>query len=308
MEPTSSSAVVRRALEERFARLLDDIAPVVDRQVAGLADHLNQAARRLRQAEGWEEIGITLVDAASAFCQGAALFRIEGATARAERLSGGNAERFTGLEIALDQAAAFGGAVETKDPVIAITFPAEVSSAMIEVAGHDVTDRASLFPIVARDRVEGILYCWGAVHGAPIELLTQVAGLSVPPPPPPPAELISIAPLAPQPEAPAPTTGRPAWEALPADDQRLHLRAQRFARVEVAEIRLYQAEAVHAGRLHRDVYGAVRDAIDTAREKFRYQFVQNCPSMVDYLHLEVVKTLANGHASLLGEEYPGPLV
>ena len=30
--------------------------------------------------------------------------------------------------------------------------------------------------------------------------------------------------------------------------------------------------------------------------------------MVDYLHLELMRTLANDDADLLGKEYPGPMV
>ena len=30
--------------------------------------------------------------------------------------------------------------------------------------------------------------------------------------------------------------------------------------------------------------------------------------MVDYLHLELLRTLANDDADLLGSEYPGPMV
>ena len=32
------------------------------------------------------------------------------------------------------------------------------------------------------------------------------------------------------------------------------------------------------------------------------------PTMVDYLHLELVRSLANDDAILLGPNYPGPLV
>jgi hypothetical protein len=30
--------------------------------------------------------------------------------------------------------------------------------------------------------------------------------------------------------------------------------------------------------------------------------------MVDYLHLELIRTLANDDAELLGKDYPGPMV
>ena len=87
----------------------------------------------------------------------------------------------------------------------------------------------------------------------------------------------------------------------------MHLRAQRSARVQVAEIRLFEPEAVQAGRTRHDLYGAVRAGIDAAREVFHKTFFTATPTMVDYLHLELVRTLANNDPELLGKEYPGPL-
>ena len=50
-----------------------------------------------------------------------------------------------------------------------------------------------------------------------------------------------------------------------------------------------------------------RKPIDSARDKFRQDFFLPCPTMVDYLHLELVRTLANDDPELLGTEYPGPM-
>jgi hypothetical protein len=99
----------------------------------------------------------------------------------------------------------------------------------------------------------------------------------------------------------------PAWADLPASEQEAHLRAQRFARVQVAEIRLYQSPAVKQGRATQSLYRLLQDHIERAREAYREQFLKDCPSMVDYFHVELVRTLANDDASLLGTEYPGPL-
>jgi hypothetical protein len=99
-----------------------------------------------------------------------------------------------------------------------------------------------------------------------------------------------------------------AWEGLPAAEQQIHLRAQRFARVKAAEIRLYHTDVVQMGRLRRNLYDTLRQPIDDARKAFRAQFFAACPSMVDYLHLELTRTLANDDPDLLGSTYPGPLV
>jgi hypothetical protein len=87
-----------------------------------------------------------------------------------------------------------------------------------------------------------------------------------------------------------------------------HLRARRFARVRVAEIQLYHAAAMNAGRDSGDVYAALRSQMDAARDAYREKFLTPVNGTADYLHAEFVRTLANDDAALLGPEYPGPLV
>jgi hypothetical protein len=167
--------------------------------------------------------------------------------------------------------------------------------------------------LVARGRVAALLYVWGAPQGPAIELLAQVASsvwiaLTEPVAPEPlvgePNGLVSIVPLSADP----PADRKVSWNELPLEEQRIHLGAQRFARVQVSEMRLFEPDAVQSGRANRDLYDALRTRIDTARDIFRGNFFVSCPSMVDYLHLELVRTLANDNPELLGGAYPGPLV
>jgi hypothetical protein len=75
----------------------------------------------------------------------------------------------------------------------------------------------------------------------------------------------------------------------------------------VAEIRLYKSENVKNGRAGQDLYTSLKTEIDSAREVFRHDFISRSPTMVDYLHGELVRTLANDDAALLGPDYPGPM-
>jgi hypothetical protein len=94
----------------------------------------------------------------------------------------------------------------------------------------------------------------------------------------------------------------------PVSNEETSLRAQRFARVRVAEIQLYHAAAVKNGRVARGVYAALKVQMDAAREAYREMFLTPPNGTADYLHAEFVRTLANDDAALLGPEYPGPLV
>lgn len=90
--------------------------------------------------------------------------------------------------------------------------------------------------------------------------------------------------------------------------EEIYLRAQRFARVQVADIQLYHAVAMKDGRCSGDIYAALKTQIDAARDAYREKFLTPLNGTADYLHAEFVRTLANDDAALLGPLYPGPLV
>jgi hypothetical protein len=320
MASSAPISLLRQLLETRFSHLSTEVESLFDqaREHArrDFAEQINQAVRRLRQSAGPEELAATLVDAAGMFAPVVALFRIEDSIARGERVKGVSpeaAERFPMLTAPLSSAAALAGAIETRDLVTAVAAETEVSPELLAFFGHSVNSRVTIIPILSRES-KALLYASDVAHTAPLELLCQAAGamwlalepviLNVDPPDPPAPELVQIA----VPAAPAPKASRAEWESLPAGEQQVHLKAQRFARVQVAEMRLNESQAVQSGRARRALYGALRQPIDSARAGFREQFSSTCPSMVDYLHQELVRTLAQEDAELLGKDYPGPLV
>lgn len=292
----SSSTSTLRQFLDRFSDGVETFFAETRKDARSeVATDLNQAVRRLRQSATLDELAATLADTAARFADGALVLLVSGGTAKSEKM---------GLEIPLTSAAALAGAVESQDPVTAIASATEVSAALVERLGHGPDARAYIHPIVVKGGVPALLYAWGAVEAAAVELVSQVAAAvwAEPIPPPPVVELVSIAPL--------PTVKKPAsgWESLTPEEQQVHLRAQRFARVHVAAMRLQEGAAVQTGRLRRNLYEALRGPIEASRELYRKDFFTNCPSMVDYLHLELVHTLANDDVELLGKDYPGPMV
>ena len=289
----------RQLLEHRISEISTELELLFE----GACDHarreqaeqLNQAVRRLRIAPDHGELCATLADAAARLASGTILFRVAEGTATSDR-----------IEVPLGDAPALAAAAESQDPLIAAATPGEVSAPLVELLGHTPDMRVSILPVVAGEQVAALLYCWGTVQVAALELLAQVASAvwsAIPVPPP---RLVSIAMAA----DPPPVQAKPAaaWQELPPAEQQIHLRAQRFARVQAAEMRLYHAEVVQVARGRRNLYEALRQPIDDARQAFRTRFFAGCPSMVDYLHLELTRTLANDDPDLLGSTYPGPLV
>jgi hypothetical protein len=330
MAPNAPLTPLREILEDRLSKLALDLEGLFDAQLSAqvsaevqqqvealtaqvsaearerarieFADFLNQAVRRMRQSRDLGELCATLVELAGMFAGGALVLSVRNSLARGEYARGISPERaeaVSQLEIPLASAAALTEAIETRDPVTTLATPAEVSEQLASFTGQNDDGRLFIYPIVAGGRVPALLCAWGAAPGYALELLTQSAAAvwsALPPPP----GLVSLTGS----EVATPT----AWDTLPADEQRLHLRAQRFARVQVAEMRLYDTEAVQSGRARGDLYGALRERIDRGRESFRKSFFSSCPSMVDYLHIELLRTLAHDDPEVLGKAYPGPLL
>jgi len=269
-----------------------------------LIQNLNQTARRLRHFENEGQWSHTLVDATRWFCGRAALFLVHDLKLHFEASRGIDAPGLDG-DVALESAPAFAAAVETRDTLVAMRVRSELSEPLADFLG-EASEKCYLFPVVARHGVPAVLYADSEVDVDALELLAATAGAVIdihpsPAPAPPPTEtLVTIAP-AKKPEI-------LSWFSLSGEDRELHLRAQRFARVKVAGIRLYQSESVKNGRAAHDLYTSLKAEIDSARDAFRSEFLNASDSMVDYLHLELVRTLANDDVELLGPEYPGAMV
>src|SRR5258708_4100843 len=196
-----------------------------------------------------------------------------------------------------------------RDTIVALRTRGELSDVIADVLGEASEQRFYLFPIPVHERVAAVLYTDSGSYGEDtavteaLELMAVFASavLEGQPETPDKSKLVRIATERP----PAPTVA--LWFSLSKEEQELHLRAQRFARVQVAEMRLYKAQAVKAGRLERDLYGALREDVDRARDAFRKGYLSASPTMGDYVHLELLRTLANDDVELLGPEYPGAM-
>jgi hypothetical protein len=275
-----------------------------------LAEHLNQSVRRLRQAVAFPEIAAILCDASAPFANACGVFHINEETVGGERLRGAAGEaaaRFREIRFGAAEAAAFAGAIESREPVVALSTAAEVSPAVVEAFAHAPSDKAYLFPLTVDRTTVGMLYATGAVDSAALELLAQAAAAVMEARQRPAAASLNLVHIEAAP-ASARADAAPDWEGLSAGDRRLHQSAQRFARVKVAEMRLYRPDAVKAGRAQQDLYSALQEAIDEGRESFRRKFVTASPTMFDYFHQELVRTLANDNPAWLGGKYPGRVV
>jgi hypothetical protein len=292
--------------DDRFAdieaRLWQGFEASVDkrsrRRRSEVMGNLNQTARRLRGAESREEWIRILMEAAGPFCAKSAVFAV---TPKGLSMGGHP-------DVPLASAPAFGSAVESRDTVVAVGTPKELSQTVSSIIGDASSKKVYLFPIVVGQNAIAVLYAEPDGHSfdvSALELLTSLAAASIASTETvvmksPAADLIRIA-------GASPPSPAPAWTDLPKPEQEQHLRAQRFARTRVAELLLHKARQVRDGRATNNLYGFLKEEIEAGREAFRRQYIETCPSMVDYLHLELQRTLAKDSAGALGPSYPGPL-
>jgi cell division septation protein DedD len=121
-------------------------------------------------------------------------------------------------------------------------------------------------------------------------------------------ESAAVPPAAPPPEV---EIAEEAFELanLPREEQELHRRSNRVAKVAMQDIKLLQPKEVRLGREHKDICVRLRADIDKARKEYdrRFRAIQDHP--VDYFYDWMVEILAEGDAKALGEyPYPSPVL
>ncbi|MDQ3666409.1 MAG: hypothetical protein M3410_07450 [Acidobacteriota bacterium] len=92
------------------------------------------------------------------------------------------------------------------------------------------------------------------------------------------------------------------------EEKRLHIDAQRFARLLVSEIKLYNEQKVADGREKNDLYERLREYIDRSRDMYDKRVKPEVAQRFDYFHHELVTSLAVGDVTKLGTAYPGATV
>lgn len=182
-----------------------------------------------------------------------------------------------------------------------------------------------------------------SVPRIPVEEVTQAFGISAPQPPPAPVRPLPPMPEpkaaasapatapAPAPKVPVepPVQNFPATSAaeipveleepavagvsasadefdinqLTPEEQELHRRANRVAKVSMQDIKMLRPEQVRLGREHKDICIRLKDDIEKAHREYDRRFKPIMDHPVDYFYRWLVEILADGDASNLGE-YP----
>jgi hypothetical protein len=272
------------------------------------AERLSDAIRRLDNARSLIEVIDVLVDASAREVPRVAVFLVRG-----RKLAGWRAAGFTRdddpreLEVPLDQAGLLTKAI--RSPAAVATSGAMPGDAGATPFGSLPAASAALaIPLRVGGETVGVLYADDVSpreHEAPsvwpesLDVLARHACRCL--------EVVTIARVTQPVSIPAPSSPTAAprrhtpqariFEAGHDDDDDA---ARRYARLLVSEIKLYHESAVNAGRRDRNLLERLRTEIDRARRLYSERVPAAVQTRADYFEQELVRTLANGDASLLG--------
>ena len=95
----------------------------------------------------------------------------------------------------------------------------------------------------------------------------------------------------------------PPASAVSAEDQEVHRKAQRFARLLVDEIKLYNQAKVAEGRKKKDLYDRLKEAIEKSRGTYQKRYGNTAAASANYFQHEIIRSLAEDDLSIMGANF-----
>jgi hypothetical protein len=126
---------------------------------------------------------------------------------------------------------------------------------------------------------------------------------SPPAEPEPAAEVVEVASAHAASAAAAPAAATDPLAGLSPEDADVHRKAQRFARLLVDEIKLYNQAKVAEGRRHKDLYDRLKEDIDKSRGTFQKRYGNTAAAGADYFQQELLRSLAEDDISIMGSNF-----
>ncbi len=327
-----------KRLGDHLEHLRREIAEDVLREIAPLLASSGNGAGPAAQRESSSEVlrgvvaGIyearsqadilrALLEGAARFTARAALFVVRGNTLAGWQARGLADDNIRGISVDGSRGLA---ARAIHDRSRQSGSAAEFDNAFAEQQGAAHDNSCTLFPLVVKEKVAAILYCDSGSTAsalpdyAAIEILTRFACLwlehEVSKKPTnavsetsleSPAPNAAAPPAAAAPRATAAPAAEPSFANVPPEEQEIHKKAQRFAKLLVDEIKLYNQAKVAEGKQNRALYKLLREDIEKSRATYDRRYGATPAASGKYFDSEVVRILADNDRSLLGSDFPG---
>jgi hypothetical protein len=100
-----------------------------------------------------------------------------------------------------------------------------------------------------------------------------------------------------------PAIAESAAAAMSPEDADTHRKAQRFARLLVDEIKLYNSAKVAEGRKNKDLYDRLKEDIEKSRATYKKRYGATVAANADYFQVELVRSLAEDDVSIMGPNF-----
>jgi len=275
---------------------------------SAFGDRIVDATRRLDLARSLTEILDVLVEAASREVPRVAVFLLRGDTLKGWRAAGfGRDDDPRDVEVPLDRAGLLGRAVRSgravssTDEPVSITGGAPFGALPAANAGLAIPLRVGGEPVAVlyADDVSAKEHQSPGVWPEAIEVLARHGARCL--------EVVTVSRVTQPVTVPARSTPNPAQRrytpqgrGFQPDHDDDDDAARRYARLLVSEVKLYHEAAVTAGRRDRNLLERLRSEIERARRLYIERVPPAILARTDYFDQELVRTLANGDAALLG--------
>ena len=92
-------------------------------------------------------------------------------------------------------------------------------------------------------------------------------------------------------------------DAISPEDQDIHRKAQRFSRLLVDEIKLYNQAQVAEGRKNRDLYDRFQEVIEKSRATYQKRYGSTVAASGNYFQHEIIRSLAEDDPSYHGRQF-----
>ena len=87
------------------------------------------------------------------------------------------------------------------------------------------------------------------------------------------------------------------------EDEELHRKAKRFARLLVDEIKLYNKSKLAEGRSNKNLYDVLKDPIDKSRATYQKRYGVTVAASGNYFEDEIKRSLAEDDLSVMGPNF-----
>ena len=301
--PKLRSEIVRRAVE-----VVESLAPAPG---ASPSDLLNAAAAAIHESGSQADILRHLLEGEARFAGRVALFVVKGnAISGWQGIGFEDNDSIKSLSIQTGSGLP-GKAIQGRNPTSGSA--QEFDAGFVKSMKAPVDGQCLVLPLVVKDKVAAVIYAdagtvpGGTLDSSGLQALTRFAAIWL--------ELAALRKVGgtsatedvaqPQPAvAMAASAPASAPASSGSEEDELHKKAKRFAKLLVEEIKLYNQPRVEEGRQHKDLYERLKVDIEKSRSTYDKRYAESAVASADYFTQELIRILADNDGSLMGAGFP----